>query len=267
MKVNSLRLEKYGKNAWLFIWPEDPEEEKYFEAGQSALDNGENEKARVCFKEALRISPWRFDILTNLAFTEKNSSDYEKRVQEAVNAGLKFFPKEFDFDSDLLEWGFHENRPFLRAYHNLGLVYWTKQDFANAIKCFKQILVWNPNDNQGVRGILADIFVFTKNWLEMIELAKKYEDDSTPSILFGNALALFKFGKIIEAENAIQEAVEFNPLCAKELLKNKHKKPKNASDEYVTSGGKDEAFEFWEHQGRASTWQEKDVKKWLKTKI
>jgi len=34
---------------------------------------------------------------------------------------------------------------------------------------------------------------------------------------------------------------------------------------YISFGGKDQAYEFW--QGQAEAWQEDDVKKWLKEKI
>jgi tetratricopeptide (TPR) repeat protein len=58
---------------------------------------------------------------------------------------------------DLLPWGHTFNRPFLRCLHGLGLTRWRLGRFGDAIAVFERMLALNPNDNQGVRFLLADV--------------------------------------------------------------------------------------------------------------
>ena len=55
-----------------------------------------------------------------------------------------------DFDG-LLEWGFIDNRPFLRCMHGYGLTLWRLGRFKEAQQIFERMLWLNPSDNQGVR--------------------------------------------------------------------------------------------------------------------
>ncbi|MCX6802996.1 MAG: tetratricopeptide repeat protein [Candidatus Diapherotrites archaeon] len=257
------RMERVGKNGWVFIWPEDAGASKYFDAGVEESEKGNIEEARACFERALSISPWRFDILHDLAFTYRGTSKYGELLHKAVDLALSFFPKKFDFEHDKLEWGFLDNRLFLNTYYSLGLDYLAKLDIDNAVKCFNQILSWNPNDNQGARSVLADIYVKWHEWGKMLELKGLFIDDADPSVMFGSALAFFMLGKKDDANIALKEAIKYHPICAEELLKETHKKPRNISEEYVTVGGADEAYYFWEQQGSASVWHMPKVKEWI----
>ncbi len=174
------------------------------------METGQKKEARRCFEKALQISPWRFDIIHNMAFTTSDKKEYEMLIRKAVAMAMKKLPKEFDRKTHQLEWGFTENRPFLRSHHALGLIYLQNKDLKNAAKCFQQILLWNPDDNQGVRELLANTYVLTGNWNEMIILGKEFLEDTTPSIMFGYALALFKTGKTVEAKKAPKSGTVFN---------------------------------------------------------
>ncbi len=58
---------------------------------------------------------------------------------------------------DMLPWGFVYNRPFLRCLKGYGLTLWRLGRFGDAITVFERTLSLNPNDNQGVRFLLADV--------------------------------------------------------------------------------------------------------------
>jgi tetratricopeptide (TPR) repeat protein len=64
-----------------------------------------------------------------------------------VEIGKSCFPKNFSPGKDRLEWGFLENRPFLRACHNLGLLYLERGNAEKALSVFEDMLAMNPNDN------------------------------------------------------------------------------------------------------------------------
>lgn len=263
MKNNSLSMQFFGKKEWGFKEPKQAYEASQFFYDGTELINTDNNKARKLFEKALSVFPEHIDSIVHLALMSKSKEERKEMLEIAISTGERAFDKKFDPKKHQLSWLWLENRPFLRAYHSMGLEFLKEENTEKATEYFKQILSWNPNDNQGIRYILADIYVKQEKWEKIIELCKKYPDDAGPSITYSNALALFKTGKKNEAEKAIKEAIEYSPLCAKELLKTKHVKPKSAVDGYITMGGADEAFEFWETQGKSEAWQKKEVKEWL----
>jgi len=69
-------------------------------------------------------------------------------------------------------------------------------------------------------------------------------------LLYGKVLALYQLQHTEEAANALQEAIEFLPLVAKELTKKQHRRPRNMMAGYVTHGGADQAYSYWQEQGQ-----------------
>ncbi len=121
----------------------------------------------------------------------------------------------------------------------------------------------NPNDNQGVRAMAIEALFKLGRFEDALEIAEKYPNDIMPETLYGRALALFKLGQRQEATVALQEAIEYLPLVAKELLKTKHRLPRTARPDMVTVGGADEAYYYWEHSGQF--WEEDaEALEWLR---
>lgn len=254
-----LRLEEVGENQWRFIWPRiaDTATEVFFEALDYA-EEGKMSKARQLLKKVLEIYPEHIDALHHLSMM---SEDHGKNLNEkAVQIGLSAFPEKFN-EKSLLEWGWIENRPFLRAYHTKGLIALEQEKTDEAIKLFNQIISWNPNDNQGAREILADVYVNNGKWNDMLALSNKYPNDYNPSMHFGSALALYKKGGKDKANQELKEAVKHSPLCANILLEKNPKKPKSEMPGYITVGGADQAYEFWREQGKV--WSGEEIKNWL----
>ena len=86
-----------------------------------------------------------------------------------------------------------------------------KGETDKALTLFNQMLNWNQNDNQGVREIVADIYVENKEWDKVIELNAKYPNDAMPTISFAFSLALFKKGNKDEATKKLKECIEHLP--------------------------------------------------------
>jgi tetratricopeptide (TPR) repeat protein len=70
--------------------------------------------------------------------------------------GEEAIPSDFD---GKVEWGFLENRPFLRAAHSVVLCYLRLGQRLNAIPLMEKMLAWNPNDNQGIRFIIGSVYL------------------------------------------------------------------------------------------------------------
>ena len=61
--------------------------------------------------------------------------------------------------SGLIQWGFLENRPFLRAAHGAALCHIHLGKHKDALRLMERILAWNPNDNQGVRFLIGSEYL------------------------------------------------------------------------------------------------------------
>ncbi len=55
-----------------------------------------------------------------------------------------------------LNWGWIDNRPYLRCLHGYGLCLWRLKRLAEAERIFRRMLWLNPSDNQGARFLLED---------------------------------------------------------------------------------------------------------------
>ncbi|MFH0874592.1 MAG: hypothetical protein V1859_01550 [archaeon] len=231
--------------------------------GFEHMGGGSKAKAKKCFEKVLSVFPNHIDALCAMSSLEKDRLKSLAYLNKALNIGKKAIPEGFDMKKDRIEWIFLENRAFLRAYHTYGLFLLNENQTEKAVKVFEQMLIWNPNDNQGVRDILADIYIQLEDWRKMLWLGNKYKGDSSPSISYAWALILFMTKRREEADKALFEAIKFLPLCAKELIKKTHKKPKTDMPGHIAFGGEDQAYEFWETQGQFKAWQDEEVQKWI----
>jgi tetratricopeptide (TPR) repeat protein len=170
--------------------------------------------------------------------------------QEVVGLGLSCLPEEFEMGRDLLPWLILENRPFLRAYHGLGLEYLARGKTEKALEMFENILAMNPGDNQGVRALVVDCSFQLNRPKDVLVICNWYPDDGMEQLMYGRALALYQLGRRDEAAEALDDAIEFLPLVAKELTKKRHQRPKDLRRNYITYGGADQAYTYWMEQGQ-----------------
>jgi len=186
-----------------------------------------------------------------LALEKKGDQIQADQVREkAIKMALAFFPPHFSMDKDQLAWGFEENRPFLRLYHAYGLQLMKRGDIEGACDVFENMLVLNPNDNQGIRALVVGCHLALKHPEEVLSVCRQFPDDAMEHLLYGRALALFQGGEVKEAEDALDFAINCFPLIAKELVKAKHRKPKGTNDRYVTLGSSSQAFQYWSEHGQ-----------------
>lgn len=167
-----------------------------------------------------------------------------------VDVYTKDFPKTFDWKKAKIDWGFHENRPFLTALSQLVLSYADLDMYEPAIKWAEKIIHLNPTDNIGIRSDLVGFYLETKQYQKIFKLGKKYPEDTIAvEIPYGEVLAYCYLDDIENAQKAWLSAQEILPLVAKELAKKRHPKPKNM-DGYATIGGADQAYYYWETSGQ-----------------
>ena len=86
---------------------------------------------------------------------------FDNSPQDAVRhyeVGLRIGELSLGNDfTDVLLWGYINNRPFLRCMHGYGLCLWRLGRFDEAERVFDQMLWLNPSDNQGIRFLIDDV--------------------------------------------------------------------------------------------------------------
>ena len=213
---------------------------------------GKAEQAIKKLKTILVKNPYYIDAYHHLSvFYEEVGMDFEAYLccREAVRVGLSIIPNEFCWQSSGLAWMSMENRPFLRAYYNLGLWLDRREETDEAISIFSNILSAGPGDNLGVRYLLPKLWLKKDDLSSVISHCEKFSDDCSPEIMYTYSLALALSGKTEQAQKLLLEAKAEYPLVAKELLKKRHRKPKESPYGGITVGGADQAYLYWKEYG------------------
>ena len=246
------RAEPVGEGEWMLVEPREIEDVYHdFDIACELMWAGNNAKARKAFGKVLESAPTHIDAIHHLAMLldESGSIGEAKRWwMKGVKIGRDTLPKKFK-KGDKLEWGWLENRPFLRCQQGLGLALLADDKTDEALYIFEEIISYNPNDNQGIREMLVELYLEKCRYDDMIKLCKRYPDDMLVGTSYGYPLALFKKGQRKKADNELKKVIKDMPKVANELLKKKHRRPKTDMPEYISMGGWDQAYEYWEHFG------------------
>jgi tetratricopeptide (TPR) repeat protein len=244
-------LERIGPHEWKFpesVWAIS----ERFYTGCELWEAGQKPAALAIFQDLLQRYPEHLDVRDSLAhlYVEMGQDDRAKALlEEAVTLGRRAFPPAFQ-PGDLLEWGWLENRPFLRCLCSLGVVYEGEGRLKEALTIYQELLSLNPNDNQGVRALAATVLFALQRPEEVLKVCTAYPEDGMPEVAYGRALALFQLGRNHDATTALREAVRWRPRVAAELLKARHRRPPSSIPGFITLGGADEAYAYWQHNGR-----------------
>ncbi len=256
----TLHVERVGQKEWRFEFSSGGVElDEQFDSGIDLMEEGEDRNAEKIFRVVIKACPLHIDAHHHLAMLQFDRGEILPALRtwgKAVDIGLESLPGEFVMGEDRLEWGWIENRPFLRACKGLGCILLDVNEFETARRLFNGLLAMNPNDNQGVRALAIKAAFAMKLPAEVLEICNHYRSDCLVDTLYGRPLALFQMGKAAQAKKALNRVVDAYPLVARELLKKRHPVPKDMSRSHVTLGGADEAYDYWRNMGQF--WQETD---------
>lgn len=244
--------EKTGKNEWMYRAPaEQRASREIFDQAVDLLHDGNMATAERAFRRIVQEYPrWieGYHYLSLIFDATDRPLEAYLSASEAVRIGISELPSAFRWQNAHLSWYVHENRPFMRAYHHLGLLYQQRGEHASAIEVFSRLLSICPTDNLGVRYLLPKSWLAQGDTRSVILHCEAFSDDGAPEILYTHPLALVMGGRIKEAKLLLKGAKHHLPLVAKELLKKRHTRPKKTSM-YITLGGTDQAYLYWQHYG------------------
>jgi tetratricopeptide (TPR) repeat protein len=250
-------LKQMQKHEWSFEFPRITDEVD--EQLEIAIDwmRYDVRIAKRMFRELIGKYPEHVDAYHHLALTWYRQGNMAKAAEvwkHGTEFALKLFPANFSMKRDRLMWGFLENRPFLRLYQGYGLSLMKMGQSEKALEVFENMLAMNPNDNQGVRGLVVECNFGLNRPEAVLALCDRYRTDGMEQLAYGRPLALFQLGRIQEAAKALRRARKFLPLIAEELVKTTHKRPDGWNEERITLGGKDQAYDYWKEHGKY--WQD-----------
>jgi tetratricopeptide (TPR) repeat protein len=244
-----LKLKKIGEHRWEFVHPDGYDDTfDMLDKGCDLYEMRALEQAEKIFKAVVEKMPDNLDGLHHWALVRKQLGDTDTAkalLKKAVSVGREAFPADFIIGEDLLEWGYLENRPFLRCMYGLGFILLKIGETEEASKIFIEMLKINPNDNQGARGLAIDSFFHMYQPQEVLSVCSLYPNDAMPDTLYGRALAFFQLGDQKKADESLKDAIKCLPKVAKEITKATHKKPMSLHEGFVRAGGDDEAYAYW----------------------
>ena len=179
--------------------------------------------------------------------------------REAVRIGLEAMPKAYKWSKETLLWANLSNRPFIRAYHNLGLWLLIKNQIIDAITIFERLTKTCQNDNIGARYLLLNLYIQELGDFEKAKLLlEKYPEDYSPDFFYGKAIISYHQNKHEDARIFLKKAsVEF-PLIFEKILFNINQSIKSDSSTGFTRGSQQEAEYYWCNYSRI--WSDKRMK-------
>ena len=177
-----------------------------------AFDEDSPTKRIKLAKKALSISKDCADAYNLLAEESDSPEEAKELYHNGIAAGKRAIGKKVFDKMKGSFWGFHETRPFMRAMAGLSSTLWLLNQSQESVDTIKEMLAFNPNDNQGMRYSLINKLLVMRKLNEAEELLKEYKDDYTAHWLYSKAYLYFnKPSKKLTADKDLIEAMRFNP--------------------------------------------------------
>jgi tetratricopeptide (TPR) repeat protein len=173
-------------------------------------------------KRAIKLWPDAADAYVILGHDAMDREDVESArrfYEQGVQAGERALGQDFFAENAGHFWGMVETRPYMRARLGLAQALWLRGDREAALAHYQELLHLNPDDNQGVRYILASCYVDMGDDERLGQLLNEHADDPMADILFTRALWAFRRqGPSREADALLRKALEANPHVPAYLL-------------------------------------------------
>jgi len=225
-----------------------------------------NRRQRVKLaREALKICPVCADAYVVLA------EDAVRSVEEAcefyrlgMEAGARALGVETFSELVGYFWGELRTRPYMRARAGLAECLCRLGKYKEAVEHYRAMLRLNPNDNQGIRYLLAACLLVDLGDTEsLLKLLREYDGDASAVWDYTWALVTFMYqGDSPKARRLLKSALKQNPYVAPYLLLEK-RLPKKLP-EYIGMGDETEAISYCADFG-AAWYKTKGAIAWLKS--
>lgn len=154
--------------------------------------------------------------LGNIECELRNLSSAIKYYEMGYRIGRLTVPADFNAK---LPWNELENRPFLRTSHAYALLLEKQKRYLEASEIYEQILLFNPDDNQGIRFILPNLYIKAKAPAKAKEVLGKHGADGMN--LFTRFLIALNECDVVDALRWLFRGVNYNLYFPSLALANK----------------------------------------------
>jgi len=231
-----------------------------------AFEAGDPQGALALAHQALEICPDCADAYVVMAEHATTLNQAIDLWQHGVAAGERALGEEAFRKYAGHFWGAWETRPYMRARLGLAGCLWAAGRKEEAVEHYQEMLRLNPNDNMGVRYLLAATLLQLERHEELEELLVRYEDDVIADWAYIRALLAFRFeGESERACRLLREAQEVNPHVPAYLTQGE--RLLRDMPDYITPGEEDEAMcvaerllPAWKDTPGAVAWVRKTLK-------
>lgn len=129
----------------------------YYYDAMDFISCGDLDKAIRLLKKALDIDEYYVAayIGLSIAYFHKDNKKKEREYTEKAFAETK---RKFSKWPDKMIWAELDNREYLRAIEQKASLLWQDNNKKEAEELYRLLLKLNPNDNQGIRYILAGFY-------------------------------------------------------------------------------------------------------------
>ena len=211
-------------------------------------------------RKALSISKDCADAYLLLGDLAKSPEEALELYEQAVAAGERALgPRVFEEDVGMF-WGIVETRPYMRARQALAMQLWQLGQPEAAREQMQDLLRLNPNDNQGVRDVLAALLLELDDDDALAALLDEYGEDSS---------AVWAWTRVLLEHRRNPRSRKLSRLLDQALGSNRHvpdyllrRKPlPSEPPDLMTMGGETEAIAYvydhlaaWERSPQALDW-------------
>lgn len=185
----------------------------YVYQGWEFLNASDNMTAKKKAKRALSIYPHCVDaknILASIYMDRFEFEDAEKVYKEAISDAMAQQGGKIKAE-EVVYWGNIDTRPYMRARLGFGLCCMHLGRFKEALAEFKTLLVLNPNDNQGVRFLVGDVYHYLGNRKNAEKYYRKYGEHEGK---YNYALLLYSMKEKSKAIDQLKKSINDDPFIA-----------------------------------------------------
>lgn len=224
---NKLRFEVQG-DLGCFVYPDErftPLLDE-FEHLLGTHQSGElNDKRYIDeLNRLIRLEPDLIDLHSHLSFIFLDQDKPKKALDAALvglAAGNRLIPESF---SGAIEWGYVENRPYLRALQGAMLAYVRLRRHKDAATLIDKMLAYNPNDNQGSRYLLGSEVLRAGDKERAANIFDEHADNYPP-YCYEQALLHILNKDWVKVATALRHGFSANIYIAEILCGNFHPQP------------------------------------------
>lgn len=176
-----------------------------------AFEAGSRKQRIELAKKALELTPDCADAYVILANEERTLKKRVELYAKGVEAGERALGVETFKREAGSFWGVFGTRPYMRARFGLAQSLWRIRRHDDAIMHCSEMLRLNPNDNQGVRYILARYLLEVGRDSDAADILNFYDSDGSAEWNFTRVLITFrKEGDSAAARDLLWVAISHN---------------------------------------------------------